>query len=47
MTLGDVRVTGINPKHLSLVLDKLRSAGARISFEPEGFASCSPSARAR
>ncbi|QLY32148.1 UDP-N-acetylglucosamine 1-carboxyvinyltransferase [Nocardia huaxiensis] len=37
MTQGDVRVTGINPKHLSLVLDKLRSAGARISFEPDGF----------
>ncbi|MQY23455.1 UDP-N-acetylglucosamine 1-carboxyvinyltransferase [Nocardia macrotermitis] len=37
MTLGDVRVQGINPKHLSLVLDKLRSAGARISFEPDGF----------
>ncbi|MGF6883790.1 UDP-N-acetylglucosamine 1-carboxyvinyltransferase [Nocardia sp. GAS34] len=37
MTLGDVRVIGINPKHLSLVLDKLRSAGARISFEPNGF----------
>lgn len=37
MTMGDVRVTGINPKHLSLVLDKLRSAGARISFEPDGF----------
>ncbi|MGQ4601331.1 UDP-N-acetylglucosamine 1-carboxyvinyltransferase [Nocardia sp. R6R-6] len=37
MTLGDIRVTGVNPKHLSLVLDKLRSAGARISFEREGF----------
>ncbi|MFJ4658455.1 UDP-N-acetylglucosamine 1-carboxyvinyltransferase [Nocardia sp. NPDC088792] len=37
MTQGDVRVTGINPKHLSLVLDKLRSSGARISFEPDGF----------
>ncbi|RJO72360.1 UDP-N-acetylglucosamine 1-carboxyvinyltransferase [Nocardia panacis] len=37
MTMGDVRVTGINPKHLSLVLDKLRSAGARISFEQDGF----------
>ncbi|MCX4097377.1 UDP-N-acetylglucosamine 1-carboxyvinyltransferase [Nocardia sp. alder85J] len=37
MTLGDIRVTGINPKHLSLVLDKLRSAGARISFEADGF----------
>ncbi|MGO4614561.1 UDP-N-acetylglucosamine 1-carboxyvinyltransferase [Nocardia sp. 2YAB30] len=37
MTMGDVRVTGVNPKHLSLVLDKLRSAGARISFEQDGF----------
>ncbi|MFQ6331381.1 UDP-N-acetylglucosamine 1-carboxyvinyltransferase [Nocardia sp. CWNU-33] len=37
MTMGDIRVTGVNPKHLSLVLDKLRSAGARISFEPDGF----------
>ncbi|GGL36625.1 UDP-N-acetylglucosamine 1-carboxyvinyltransferase [Nocardia jinanensis] len=37
MTMGDVRVTGVNPQHLALVLDKLRSAGARISFEPEGF----------
>ena len=37
MTMGDVRVSGVNPKHLSLVLDKLRSAGARISFEPDGF----------
>ncbi|MFC8531512.1 UDP-N-acetylglucosamine 1-carboxyvinyltransferase [Nocardia sp. NPDC057227] len=37
MTQGDVRVTGVNPKHLSLVLDKLRSAGSRISFEPNGF----------
>ncbi|WP_040775010.1 UDP-N-acetylglucosamine 1-carboxyvinyltransferase [Nocardia pneumoniae] len=37
MTLGDIRVTGVNPKHLSLVLDKLRSAGARISFEQDGF----------
>ncbi len=37
MTMGDVRVTGVNPKHLSLVLDKLRSAGARISFDLDGF----------
>lgn len=37
MTMGDIRVTGVNPKHLSLVLDKLRSAGARISFELDGF----------
>ncbi|WP_280424265.1 UDP-N-acetylglucosamine 1-carboxyvinyltransferase [Nocardia carnea] len=37
MTMGDVRVTGVNPQHLALVLDKLRSAGARISFEQDGF----------
>ncbi|WP_028479140.1 UDP-N-acetylglucosamine 1-carboxyvinyltransferase [Nocardia sp. CNY236] len=37
MTMGDVQVGGVNPKHLSLVLDKLRSAGARISFERDGF----------
>ncbi|WP_410873443.1 UDP-N-acetylglucosamine 1-carboxyvinyltransferase [Nocardia sp. A7] len=37
MTTGDIRVTGVNPKHLALVLDKLRSAGARISYEPNGF----------
>ncbi|RMI31635.1 UDP-N-acetylglucosamine 1-carboxyvinyltransferase [Nocardia stercoris] len=37
MTMGDVTVQGVNPSHLSLVLDKLRSAGARISFEAEGF----------
>ncbi|MFR9753409.1 UDP-N-acetylglucosamine 1-carboxyvinyltransferase [Nocardia sp. 004] len=37
MTMGDVRVSGVNPKHLALVLDKLRSAGARISFEQDGF----------
>lgn len=37
MTRGDVRVSHVNPKHLSLVLDKLRAAGARITFEPDGF----------
>ncbi|MEU1985533.1 UDP-N-acetylglucosamine 1-carboxyvinyltransferase [Nocardia sp. NPDC019395] len=37
MTMGDVRVSGVNPQHLALVLDKLRSAGARISFEQDGF----------
>lgn len=37
MTRGDVRVRGVNPKHLSLVLDKLRSAGAEITSEPDGF----------
>ncbi|MEZ7239930.1 UDP-N-acetylglucosamine 1-carboxyvinyltransferase [Rhodococcus sp. GXMU-t2271] len=37
MTRGDVRVRGINPKHLSLVLDKLRSAGAEVTPEVDGF----------
>jgi UDP-N-acetylglucosamine 1-carboxyvinyltransferase len=37
MTRGDVRVRGVNPKHLSLVLDKLRSAGAEVTSEPDGF----------
>ena len=30
MTRGDVTVRGVNPKHLALVLDKLRSAGAEV-----------------
>ncbi|WP_068278967.1 UDP-N-acetylglucosamine 1-carboxyvinyltransferase [Aldersonia kunmingensis] len=37
MTIGDVRVTGVNPKHLGLVLDKLAAAGAEIEREPDGF----------
>lgn len=37
MTRGDVFVRGVNPKHLSLVLDKLRSAGAQITAEADGF----------
>ncbi|KAA0018038.1 UDP-N-acetylglucosamine 1-carboxyvinyltransferase [Antrihabitans cavernicola] len=37
MTTGDVRVTGVNPKHLSLVLDKLRAAGSQITYELDGF----------
>lgn len=37
MTRGDVRVRGVNPKHLSLVLDKLRSAGSQVTMEPDGF----------
>jgi UDP-N-acetylglucosamine 1-carboxyvinyltransferase len=37
MTIGDVRVTGVNPKHLSLVLDKLATTGAEIDREPDGF----------
>ena len=37
MTRGDVRVRGVNPKHLGLVLDKLRTAGAHVTSEPDGF----------
>lgn len=37
MTMGDVRVTGVNPKHLSLVLDKLRGAGSQVTYEVDGF----------
>ncbi|MGX7732337.1 UDP-N-acetylglucosamine 1-carboxyvinyltransferase [Rhodococcus sp. 2H158] len=37
MTRGDVRVRGVNPKHLSLVLDKLRAAGAEVTPEVDGF----------
>ncbi len=37
MTGGDVTVHGVNPKHLTLVLDKLRSAGSRITVAPNGF----------
>ncbi|MCD2129319.1 UDP-N-acetylglucosamine 1-carboxyvinyltransferase [Rhodococcus ruber] len=37
MTRGDVRVRGVNPKHLSLVLDKLRATGAEVTPEVDGF----------
>ncbi len=37
MTRGDVRVRGVNPRHLALVLDKLRAAGADVTSEPDGF----------
>ena len=37
MTVGDVRVRGVNPKHLSLVLDKLKQAGAQVNYELDGF----------
>ncbi|CAM2877354.1 UDP-N-acetylglucosamine 1-carboxyvinyltransferase [Skermania piniformis] len=37
MTTGDVRVRGVNPKHLQLVLDKLRQAGAEVTFAEDGF----------
>ncbi|HEV7908838.1 MAG TPA: UDP-N-acetylglucosamine 1-carboxyvinyltransferase [Pseudonocardiaceae bacterium] len=41
MTRGDIRVRGVNPHHLDLVLEKLRMAGADITTfeggEDEGF----------
>jgi UDP-N-acetylglucosamine 1-carboxyvinyltransferase len=37
MTRGDVRVRGVNPRHLALVLDKLRAAGAEVTTEADGF----------
>jgi UDP-N-acetylglucosamine 1-carboxyvinyltransferase len=37
MTRGEVTVRGVDPHHLDLVLDKLRSAGARTSTEAESF----------
>ncbi|WP_433611846.1 UDP-N-acetylglucosamine 1-carboxyvinyltransferase [Prescottella agglutinans] len=37
MTRGDVFVRGVNPKHLTLVLDKLRAAGSQITQEADGF----------
>ncbi|WFR71620.1 UDP-N-acetylglucosamine 1-carboxyvinyltransferase [Prescottella defluvii] len=37
MTRGDVFVRGVNPKHLALVLDKLRAAGSQITLEADGF----------
>jgi UDP-N-acetylglucosamine 1-carboxyvinyltransferase len=38
MTRGDVTVTGVNPHHLDLVLEKLRLAGADVTtFDDKGF----------
>lgn len=37
MTCGDVTVSGVNPKHLSLVLDKLKQAGSDVTLLPDGF----------
>jgi len=37
MTRGEVTVRGVDPHHLDLVLDKLRSAGARTAIEADGF----------
>ncbi|GGG01171.1 UDP-N-acetylglucosamine 1-carboxyvinyltransferase [Rhodococcoides trifolii] len=37
MTSGDVTVRGVNPKHLALVLDKLKAAGSEVTIRPDGF----------
>ncbi len=37
MTRGEVDVRGVDPHHLDLVLDKLRSAGAHTEIRPDGF----------
>ncbi|SIR82474.1 UDP-N-acetylglucosamine 1-carboxyvinyltransferase [Williamsia sterculiae] len=37
MTRGDVRVYGVDPDHLTLVLHKLRSAGAEVKTFDDGF----------
>jgi UDP-N-acetylglucosamine 1-carboxyvinyltransferase len=37
MTRGEVTVRGVDPHHLDLVLDKLRSAGARTDIATDGF----------
>ncbi|CRK59123.1 UDP-N-acetylglucosamine 1-carboxyvinyltransferase [Alloactinosynnema sp. L-07] len=37
MTQGDITVKGVNPHHLDLVLEKLRTAGAEITTYDDGF----------
>lgn len=37
MTRGDVRVRGVRPEHLQLVLNKLRDAGAEVEVFDDGF----------
>ncbi|PPK64767.1 UDP-N-acetylglucosamine 1-carboxyvinyltransferase [Actinokineospora auranticolor] len=37
MTRGDITVKGVNPHHLDLVLEKLRTAGADITTFDDGF----------
>jgi UDP-N-acetylglucosamine 1-carboxyvinyltransferase len=37
MTRGDVRVRGVDPHHLDLVLEKLRMAGAQVTLHEDGF----------
>jgi UDP-N-acetylglucosamine 1-carboxyvinyltransferase len=37
MTRGDLRVRGVDPHHLDLVLEKLRMAGAEVAVLDDGF----------
>ncbi|SER39108.1 UDP-N-acetylglucosamine 1-carboxyvinyltransferase [Actinokineospora terrae] len=37
MTQGDITVKGVNPHHLDLVLEKLRTAGAEVVTFDDGF----------
>jgi UDP-N-acetylglucosamine 1-carboxyvinyltransferase len=37
MTRGQITVRGVDPHHIDLVLDKLRSAGARTDVEADAF----------
>ncbi|WP_285502790.1 UDP-N-acetylglucosamine 1-carboxyvinyltransferase [Actinokineospora sp. NBRC 105648] len=37
MTRGDLTINGVNPHHLDLVLEKLRTAGAEITILDNGF----------
>ncbi|MFD6858374.1 UDP-N-acetylglucosamine 1-carboxyvinyltransferase [Rhodococcus sp. NPDC060090] len=37
MTRGEMMVRGVNPKHLALVLEKLRGAGAEVTPHADGF----------
>lgn len=37
VTCGDIDVRGVDPDHLTLVLDKLRAAGAEIEQDSDGF----------
>ena len=45
MTRGDVRVNGVDPEHLGLVLDKLQDAGATVTERADGFRVSSRNAR--
>src|SRR3978361_398286 len=37
MTRGDIKVTGVDPQHLQLVLHKLHAVGATVTQDDDGF----------